>query len=97
MRSGDALAEPLVKALAKREGEYRAAIDRLRDHVENDPGAYDAAVSLREAVALVGCLRRIVPHIDVRDLHATFGAPGDYGYETPIGAALFKVYSGERK
>ena len=28
----------------------------------------------------------------IRDLHAAFGAPGDYGYGTPEGDALYKVY-----
>ncbi len=84
---------PLHSALLKRDREYSAAIDRLRSHVENDPEAYDAAVLLREAVTLVGCLRRLVLECnDVREIHRAFGAPGDFGYETPIGDALSRLY-----
>lgn len=43
-------------------------------------------------VELVNCLRRLVKGRTVGELHAAFGAPGDFGYETPIGAALAKVY-----
>lgn len=28
----------------------------------------------------------------IHDIHKAFGAPGDFGYETPEGAALFHLY-----
>jgi len=28
----------------------------------------------------------------VAELHGAFGAPGDFGYETPIGSALARLY-----
>lgn len=35
-------------------------------------------------------LQRVVDAI--HDIHAAFGAPGDYGYETPKGKALYALY-----
>lgn len=28
----------------------------------------------------------------IADVHKAFGAPGDFGYETPQGVALFRLY-----
>lgn len=87
--------ESLQEALATRQKQYRDAVDRILDHVENDPGAYDAARLLRrEAVELVGCLRRLVEWSSPAAIHHAFGAPGDFGYDTPIGDALAKLYRG---
>lgn len=87
----------LVDALIQKEKDYSAAVDRLRslDAVENDNDAWGATGLLREAVELVRCLRRLVPEVPVTDLHRAFGAPGDFGYETPIGDALSTVYRGQ--
>jgi hypothetical protein len=81
--------KPLTDALALREREMSDAIDRLRDH--NDDDRADVWL-LREAVELVRCLRRLAAGRTVDELHKAFGAPGDFGYETPVGAALAKVY-----
>ena len=78
----------LVDALARRQRHYLEAIDRLRDADHPD------AVLLREAVELAGCLRRLLADRTVDEIHRAFGAPGDFGYETPIGAALAVVYRG---
>jgi hypothetical protein len=86
----------LVEALMKREKDYAAAIDSLRAVVENDPKAWDATTLLREAIEMVRCLRRIVPVCAVGDIHRSFGAPGDFGYETPLGDALNRLYRGDR-
>jgi hypothetical protein len=86
------VSEPLRIALSKRESAYRSAIDTVERAVEEDAEAYAAARSLREAVELVGCLRRLLPAASVEQLHRAFGAPGDFGYETPIGDALARVY-----
>lgn len=85
---------PLQKAIMLRESDYSAAIDRLRSIIENDPEAWDATADLREAVELVRCLRRLLDGRDVLEIHRAFGAPGDFGYETPIGEALAKTYRG---
>lgn len=30
----------------------------------------------------------------VREIHEAFGAPGDFGYDTPLGDALASLYRG---
>lgn len=84
----------LVAALQKREREYRNAIDRLRELAseQTEDDVHDLTRLLRESIDMVGCLRRLVPHATVNELHHAFGAPGDFGYETPIGAALDRLY-----
>lgn len=79
----------LVDALASRQRDFRDAIDRLPD--DSDEARGDIAM-LREAVELVGCLRRLVADRTTDEVHKAFGAPGDFGYDTPIGDALAKVY-----
>lgn len=89
--------KPLVAALYQRERDCAEAIDRLRslatDDTENE--VHDLTATLREAVVLVGCLRRLVASRTTRELHTAFGAPGDFGYETPLGDALASLYRGE--
>lgn len=76
---------PLVKALRRREAECRAVIDQhLSDHADR--------WLLLEAVELVACLRRILPTLTRDELHRAFGAPGDFGYDTPVGDALHRIY-----
>lgn len=79
----------LTDALIRRERDYRAALEAIDDTSETPRPAY---WDLREAVALVGCLRRLCEGRTVAELHRAFGAPGDFGYENPIGAALAEVY-----
>jgi hypothetical protein len=90
------MAIDLEAAINKREREYAAAIDRLRElaseEAENE--VYDITFLLRESIALAGCLRRLARGRTARELHEAFGAPGDFGYETPIGEALASVYRG---
>jgi hypothetical protein len=81
----------LVDALRKREPIYRDAYDDVRDRIEDSEMVYH----LREAVTLVSCLRRLVQHATVEQIHQAFGAPGDFGYETEIGDALARTYRGE--
>lgn len=85
---------PLLDALAARQADYRDALDKVLE-VLYDIGHDEttaAARGLHEAIELVGCLRRLVPVASVVDIHRAFGAPGDFGYETPVGAALYRVY-----
>ena len=93
----DRKATAIADALARQEKLYRKAIDRLRElaseEAENE--VYDITFTLREAITLVGCLRRLSEGRTVRELHQAFGAPGDFGYENPIGSALDKLYRGE--
>lgn len=82
----------LQDVLYQRELVYRELLGNLLDRVENDPEEY-GWWQLREALELVSCLRRLLGGRSVADVHKAFGAPGDFGYETPIGAALAKLYS----
>lgn len=83
----------LVNALLVREREYAEALDRIEDNI--DPEALGATVMLGEAIELCRVLRRVVPALDLPTIHRAFGAPGDFGYETPIGDALSRLYRGE--
>lgn len=86
--------DALDKALVSRARAYRAALDALEAcaREEDEEAASLAARELREAIELVACLRRLLAGRTVEEVHRAFGAPGDFGYETPIGAALARVY-----
>lgn len=87
--------KPLARALTERKDQYYAAIDALEQIAEdNDKPVGIHIHRLQEAVELTQVLRRMLPHLDIRQIHQAFGAPGDFGYETPIGAALAKLYQG---
>jgi hypothetical protein len=88
------VSETLKAALGVRVKAYQAAINRMREAIENDQEAWDATQELREAVELVRCLSRLVDGRTVCELHQAFGAPGDFGYESVIGAALDATYRG---
>lgn len=45
--------------------------------------------AMHQAYELILVLARL---IDGKSVYQSFGAPGDWGYETPIGAALFEFY-----
>lgn len=51
----------------------------------------DTRIALRDAANLTTTLARLV---NGNGFRAAFGAPGDWGYSTPIGKMLFKTYSG---
>lgn len=91
--------QALVDALFARQKQFSRAIDRLRElasaEAEAENEVYDATLLLRESIELVGCLRRLVAKMSVTEIHRAFGAPGDFGYETPIGDALAWIYRGE--
>jgi hypothetical protein len=46
---------------------------------------------------IMNCMRRVISKglLDADQIHAAFGAPGDWGYGTPIGDALLKIYQGK--
>lgn len=94
----------LVDALRGREELFAKAIDRFvelvdstgdhgpRSRIDLENEAYELRCSLREAVELVRCLRRLVQARTVSEIHQAFGAPGDFGYDTPIGDGLAQLY-----
>jgi hypothetical protein len=79
----------LVSALSRRESDYRSALKRLPEAEEEV--RHDA----REAIELIGCLRRLLPSCTLEQIHKAFGAPGDFGYESVIGDALSRFYRGQ--
>jgi hypothetical protein len=87
----------LASALWEQQQRYRDALDLVRADIDGNPGAVRVMELLREAVELVGCLRRAVPNLTVAEIHKAFGSPGDFGYETPIGEALAQLYIDEAK
>lgn len=86
--------ETLQSAIKDQEIVYTKALDRMRG-MADDAGEEvgQEAWALKECIELARCLRRLTAGRTVREIHQAFGAPGDFGYETAIGAALAKVYS----
>lgn len=94
----------LVRVLHERELRLRDAVDRLRDldldgtdeqeeKIERNQSEVRAiAALLREASVLVGCLRRMTDKCASDEIFRAFGAPGDFGYDTPVGDALYAFY-----
>lgn len=66
-------------------------IDARSELLDSD-AERDARVvnDLSNAGELVRVLARLV---EGKSVHQAFGAPGDFGYQTPIGAALYRYYS----
>jgi hypothetical protein len=81
----------LTEALMGRLDLYNDAVDRFRELAEKEED-YRLTRALREAVELTRCLRRLVESSDINAVYRAFGAPGDFGYETPIGDALRRLY-----
>lgn len=46
----------------------------------------------RTLVRLLDCLCRLAEGATREQIRKAFGAPGDWGYDTPIGAALYRLY-----
>ena len=82
----------LGNVLVKREREYDAALDTVRGVADSDPRTWEAYLLLSEAVETARCMRRVLPILNIAQVHHAFGAPGDFGYETPIGDALSRLY-----
>jgi hypothetical protein len=92
----------LGAALEHEAQDYDKAVTRLRELVDEgvvpapyDVELYDLARALRNAAELVRSLRSIVAERTPDEIHHAFGAPGDWGYGTLVGAALARLYRGE--
>lgn len=87
-------ARALAEALYKSNNRFCYDLERLR-HLAS-PETVDEVDSLtrdlRDAIEFSRCLRRLVPELTADQIHRAFGAPGDFGYETPLGAALHDIY-----
>lgn len=75
----------LLAALSAEQQRYRKVMENLKDR---NP----ARAALSTADELVGCLRRLTERATRDEVYRAFGAPGDFGYHTPIGAALSAFY-----
>ena len=71
-----------VRDIAQKIDRYEYA---TLDHVETK--------RLRDAADLLRVLAHIV---DGRSIREAFGAPGDWGYNTPIGAGLWEFYQARK-
>lgn len=81
--------EQFATALYERTRAYSDALDRLVGAAGDEEDRH----ALREAIELVRCLRRLIPSgITVQQIRGAFGAPGDFGYGTPLGNALAALY-----
>lgn len=87
----------LAAALYAHERAARDAIDQIRDLAtdETEDEVHSLARSVRDTIEFAGCLRRLLPGRSIEEIHHAFGAPGDWGYGTPIGDALARLYRGE--
>ena len=86
--------EDLQKAIGRREHAYFQAIDRLRDLAtdETEDEVHTLTSTLKEALYLLASSRRLIDGRSASEIHKAFGAPGNWGYETPIGDALYRLY-----
>lgn len=83
-----ATTEILAAVLRQIAAECDDARSELPD--SDDRSIERASRRLRDSGELVRVLARLV---EGKDLHAAFGAPGDWGYSTKLGQALYQHYS----
>jgi hypothetical protein len=86
----------LETAISGTERETRDGLERLRElaSTEAENEVYDITLMLRRNAVLLGCLRRLCVGRTPQEIHAAFGAPGDFGYGTLLGDALMQIYRG---
>jgi hypothetical protein len=70
-------------------------IERLEKAIETINGLQTKTAALikefdAQDAALIAMAKAADQHIDA--IHKAFGAPGDYGHESPEGKALFALY-----
>lgn len=65
----------------------RLRAEKIDSEADHDSVDYDTR---RDDAELLRCLARILSGLSVKD---AFGAPGDWGYGTPIGDALCEDYA----
>lgn len=97
----------LLAALRAIEARADETLERVSDigddnvtHDDDEPQLDEEAAELlaaldeqrRTLVRLLDCLCRLAEGATREQIHKAFGAPGDWGYDTPIGAALYRLY-----
>lgn len=97
--------EQLLKALDEAREGLDSSADLANEVLEASCGSEtDLGKEIEEAgyeprrvfftsVQLLRVLRSLAEKASAQEIHRTFGAPGDWGYYTPIGAALYRLYS----
>lgn len=75
------MSEPLEKVLRK--------VAETTHHIGYEDANEGYTQDLRNAAELIRVLARLLAG---KSVHEAFGAPGDWGYDTPIGDALLEVY-----
>lgn len=71
--------------------EVSTSLDMLRDLLPE--GADESAVNaLRTGEHVIAVFARVTATMTPAELHRVFGAPGDWGYDTPLGDALYAAY-----
>lgn len=93
--------KPLQDALRAEANRLDAELDNLRSidlSATEDGGIentiYESVSQLRLGIVLIRVLSRLVAHAPLHRLHEAFGAPGDFGYESRLGQALYALYQG---
>lgn len=101
--------DDLIRALGRQMIEARDALNELIEAVE-ESGEYDddpddeetdraTLMSLKNTVStaidLIDALKKLARDRTLGELHDAFGAPGEWGYETAFGKALWKFYRTE--
>ncbi|WP_411887389.1 hypothetical protein [Hydrocarboniphaga effusa] len=76
-----------VQGMAARLDRVRAVV---REAAEENETLADADGAMLGAYELLLSLARL---LDGKSLHGAFGAPGDWGYDSDIGRALYGIYS----
>lgn len=96
--------EQLLKALREIEESLDSHADLANEAMEAVDSETDLGKEIEEAgyeprgvflksVRLLGVLRAFAEKATAQEIHRTFGAPGDWGYHTPLGDALYRLYS----
>lgn len=80
----------LAKVVRKMAAALNEARDTVRDLNDQSDKLDEAAGTMFDAAELVLCLARM---LEGKDVHAAFGAPGDWGYHTAIGQTLYRLYT----
>lgn len=83
----------ICDALAQYEEDALDALDQLRSLApgEKEDEVHELANSLNRVIRLMPLLR-LVAEGTPAEVHKVFGAPGNHGYDTPLGDALYRFY-----
>ena len=82
---------PGAYAIADDGGEWRLSEKEIAEAL-NRPAQ---PVTVRGAAMSSLCKAAEAVDQHINAIHAAFGAPGDYGYESPQGAALYELYKSQ--